>query len=170
MILPTNQYLINFRLIHLISGGYHLAHPWKFATDYRLTIDSTALITIYNAYSKKVKIDFKTQEEEHYGKIILNIKNITVPTIIQLLSDTKDEKILKSAPISKDGVVTFDFLEPEKYLIKAIFDRNNNGKWDTGNLKKRIPPEEVMYYLSVVKVRSNWDNKDDWNLPTQEKF
>jgi hypothetical protein len=51
-----------------------------------------------------------------------------------------------------------------------VFDRNNNGRWDTGDLKKRILPEEVMYYLSVVKVRSNWDNKDDWNLPAQQSY
>jgi hypothetical protein len=133
-----------------------------------LTIDSTAIKTIYNTYSRKLKEEFKAQEEDYYGKIILNVKNITVPTIIQLLTDDKDEKIIQSIPLTKDGLVTFKFLEPRKYLIKAIFDRNNNGKWDTGNLKKRIQPEEVMYYLSVVKVRGNWDNKDDWTLPTQQ--
>ena len=149
---------------------YTLSHPWKYATDYKITIDSAAVLTIYNTYSKQLKQEFKTQEEEHYGKIILNVRNITVPTIIQLLSDEKDEKIIQSSTITKDGTVTFKFLEPRKYLVKAIFDRNNNGKWDTGNLKQRIPPEEVMYYLSVVKVRSNWDNKDNWSLPTQQTF
>lgn len=149
---------------------YLLRHPWKYGTDYKLTIDSAALKTIYNIYSKKLKEEFKTQEEEYYGKIILNLKNITVPTIIQLLSDEKDEKVIHSIPVTKDGLITFKFLEPRKYLIKAIFDRNNNGKWDTGNLKKKIQPEEVMYYLSVVKVRSNWENKDNWTLPTQHSF
>ena len=147
---------------------YLLTHPWKYGTNYKLTIDSTAIKTIYNTYSRKLKEEFKAQEEDYYGKIILNVKNITVPTIIQLLTDDKDEKIIQSIPLTKDGLVTFKFLEPRKYLIKAIFDRNNNGKWDTGNLKKRIQPEEVMYYLSVVKVRGNWDNKDDWTLPTQQ--
>jgi len=78
--------------------------------------------------------------------------------------------VIQSVTVSKDGPVTFSFLEPQKYLVKALFDRNNNGKWDTGNLQQRIPPEEVMYYLSVVKVRSNWDNKDNWSLPTQQSF
>ena len=149
---------------------YHLSHPWKYGTVYKLKIDSAAIKTIYNTYSKKFSGEFKTQEEEFYGKIILNIKNITGPTIIQLLEDDKGEKIIQSKPVAKDELITFKYLEPRKYLIKAIFDRNNNGKWDTGNLKKRIQPEEVMYYLSVVKVRSNWDNKDNWTLPTQQSF
>ena len=147
---------------------YHLAHPWKYGTNYKLTIDSAALKTIYSTYSKKIKEEFKTQEEDYYGKIILNIKNVTVPTMIELLTDDKDEKIVQSIPLTKDELITFKFLEPRKYLIKAIFDRNNNGKWDTGNLNKKIQPEEVMYYLSVVKVRSNWENKDSWSLPTQQ--
>ena len=147
---------------------YHLAHPWKYGTDYKLTIDSAAVKTIYNTHSKKLKEEFKTQEEDYYGKIIIDLKNITVPTIIELLTDEKDEKIVQSIPVTKSGPVTFKFLEPRKYLIKAIFDRNNNGKWDTGNLKKRIQPEEVMYYLEVVKVRGNWDAKKDWSLPTQQ--
>jgi hypothetical protein len=147
-----------------------LSHPWKYGTNYKLTVDSAALKTIYNIYSKKLKDEFKSQEEEYYGKIILNLKNVTVPTIVQLLGDEKDEKVIKSVPVIKDGLVTFNFLEPRKYLIKVIFDRNNNGKWDTGNLKKKIQPEEVMYYLSVVKVRGNWENKPSWSLPTQQAF
>ena len=149
---------------------YHLAHPWKYATNYKLVIDSAAIQTIYCADSRQLKELFKTQEEEHYGKIILNIANVTVPAIIQLLADDKKETVLQSYTLTKDGQVTFKFLEPKKYLLKCVFDRNNNGKWDSGNLKKRIPPEEVMYYLSVVKVRSNWDIKDNWTLPTQQLF
>jgi len=149
---------------------FQLDFPWKYATSYKLSIDSAAIKTIYQLDSKGFKQEFKTQEEEHYGKIILNMKNITVPTIIQLLNEDKKETIVQSIPISKDGEITFKFLEPKKYLIKAIFDRNNNHKWDIGNLKKGIPPEQVMYYLSVVKVRSNWDIKDDWTLPTQPLY
>lgn len=149
---------------------YSLAHPWKYATNYKLHVDSAAIQTIYCTDSKEFKSEFKTQEEEHYGKIILTMKNVTVPTIVQLLSNNKNEAVVQSVRITKDGNVTFKFLEPMKYLIKAIFDRNNNGKWDEGNLKQRIPPEEVMYYLSVVKVRSNWDIKDSWILPTQPQF
>lgn len=149
---------------------FKLNYPWKFATSYKIIIDSAAIKTIYQLDSKGFKQEFKTQEEEHYGKIILNMKNITVPTIIQLLNDDKKETIVQAIPLSKDGEITFKFLEPKKYLIKAIFDRNNNKKWDIGDLKKGIPPEQVMYYLSVVKVRSNWDIKDDWTLPSQPLY
>ena len=149
---------------------YHLKYPWKYGTNYKLAIDSAAVKTIYKTDSKKLIEEFKTKEEEYYGKIILNLKNVTIPTIIQLLGDEKDEKVLQSKTVKKDEIVTFKFLEPRKYLIKAIFDKNDNGKWDSGDLKKKIQPEEVMYYLSVVKVRGNWENKDNWTLPTQQSY
>jgi hypothetical protein len=142
-----------------------VSYPWDFGTDYRLIVDSTALHTIYGLYGKLFKADFKTQEEEHYGKIIYSVKNVKGPTIIQLLANDKDEHVLKNISINKDEEVTIPLLEPKKYLLKAIFDKNSNGQWDSGNLKEKLEPEEVCYYQSVIKVRSNWDNKDTWVLP-----
>lgn len=144
---------------------YLISYPWEFETNYKLNIDSTALKTIYGMYGKTFKSEFKTQSEEHYGKIIFWIKNVKGPTLIQLLENDKDEHVLKQLSINKDGEITLPFLEPKKYLMKAIFDKNNNGKWDSGDLKEKIEPEEVCYYLSVIKVRSNWDNQDSWSLP-----
>jgi hypothetical protein len=147
-----------------------ISYPWEFGTSYRLTVDSTALHTIYGLYGKAVKTDFKTQEEEHYGKIICSIKNVIGPSIIQLLENTKEERVLKTIRINKDEVVTIPLLEPTKYLLKAIFDKNNNGVWDSGNLKTKQEPEEVCYYQAVIKVRSNWDNNFAWTLPDPEGF
>lgn len=149
---------------------FRLSYPWGYAKDYKLTIDSAAITTIYCADSKAVKLDFKSQEEEHYGKLILDVKNITGPTILQLLAADKRETVLQSKRISKDEVVTFNFLEPSKFMLKAIFDQNDNGKWDHGNLKERIGPEEVTYYPNVVKIRSNWDIKESWNIPKQSTY
>ncbi len=148
---------------------YWISYPWEFATNYKLTIDSMAVTTVYDLPSKKLEAEFKTQEEEHYGKIILSVRNVVFPTIIQLLSDDSKENVIRSTVIEKDGEVTFPYLEPQKYLLKAIVDRNNNGKWDTGNLKEKIQPEEVCYFPSVIKVRSNWDNEGlIWDLPVNQ--
>jgi hypothetical protein len=149
---------------------YHISYPWNFGTSYKLTIDSTALHTVYGLYGKALKSEFKTQEEEHYGKIIFSIKNVKGPTIIQILENSQNELLLKSIRIKKDQEITIPFLEPKKYLMKAVFDRNDNGIWDSGNLKEKIEPEEVCYYLSVIKVRSNWDNQDTWTLPDPVGF
>ena len=71
----------------------------------------------------------------------LNISKIDSPTIVQLLSEKK--LVLKQFFINEDSKLLIDFLKPEKYLIKAIKDKNNN--------KKASPyQEEVRNNLSTL--------------------
>ncbi len=149
---------------------FHIAYPWKYSTTYKLKIDSAAIVTIYCADSKAIKTEFKTQDEEHYGKLLLDMKNIYGPTIVQLLAADKKETVLQSMSLTKDQIVTFKFLEPTKYMLKVIFDRNSNGIWDHGSLKEKILPEEVDYYPTMIKVRSNWDIKETWNISRQRTY
>ena len=164
---------INFKILpdSVTKRRFYIHYPWDYKTTYRLKIDSAAVTTIYGAVSDSTENTFVTQEEEHYGKIILAVKNVTVPTIVQLLKDDDKEEVLREKTIYKDGTLEFPFLEPQKYMIKVIFDRNNNGKWDTGDLQAHRQPEEVLYYPEVQKVRSNWDvNVPTWQLPAQPVY
>lgn len=149
---------------------YIVSHKWEFESSYKLTIDSAAVWTIYNLPCTKFNSEFGIQDEEHYGKIVVNVQNVTGPTIIQLLNDSKDEQVMQSKTTNKSDTVVFRYLEPQKYMLKAIFDRNNNGKWDPGDLKKREQPEEVTYYLSVIKMRSNFELNPNWTLPAQKTY
>ena len=63
-----------------------------------------------------------------------------------------------------DTNLHFQYLKPGKYLIRVIFDDNENRKWDTGNYLKRIQPEEIQYYRDTIDVRSNWDMPETFTL------
>jgi hypothetical protein len=58
----------------------------------------------------------------------------------------------------------FDYLTPNKYKLKAIYDRNRNKIWDTGNFAKKLQPEKVIFYLKALSVRSNWELEESWKL------
>jgi uncharacterized protein (DUF2141 family) len=149
---------------------YRIEYPWEPNTGYILEIDSTAFENIYGITSMKVKQSFTTQKDDYYGRIILDLTAVTTPLLIELLNNSKEEKILKTLTTSKEGKVTFDFLSPEKYRVRIIFDDNNNGKWDTGDFGKKIQPERVAYLPEIVKVRSNWDSQFAWNLKPDPTF
>jgi hypothetical protein len=149
---------------------YRIEHPWEPNTGYILEIDSTAFENIYGTTSMKVKQNFTTQKEDYYGRIILDLTSVTTPLLIELLNNSKEEKVLKTLTTSKEGEVTFDFLSPEKYRVRIIFDDNNNGKWDTGDFGKKTQPERVAYLPEIVKVRSNWDNQFAWDLKPDPTF
>ncbi len=149
---------------------YRLDYKWEPDTEYLFEIDSAACVNIFGITSRKFKQQFTTQKEDHYGRIILNLGSVDSNLLVQLLNNSKEEKVLKTLTADKNGKVIFDFLDPEKYKIRIIFDRNRNGKWDTGNYSIRLQPERVAYLPEIIKVRSNWDKQIEWDLKPDPTF
>ena len=132
------------------------------ATTYRLKLHEGVLTDIYKRTIDSTVFSFNTQRDDYYGKIIMNMVNISEPTIVQLLDDK--EKVLKSFRIYENKKIKFDFLHPGKYMMKVIYDENDNGKWDTGIFEERIQPEHVEYFKDVVEVKSNLEFIFQWEL------
>jgi len=82
--------------------------------------------------------------------------------IIQLL--TERDAVVRQEVINESRVIPFAYLMPGNYKIKAIYDANANGKWDTGLYRKRILPEKVVYYSLPIAIRANWDLQEDWQM------
>ncbi len=149
---------------------WRILYPWEPNTAYTLEVDSAASVTMLGVTSQKIKKQFTTQQEDYYGRIILNLTSVDDTLLVELLDNSKEEKILKTVPVYKAGRVTFDFLAPNKYKVKIIFDGNSNGKWDPGHFGLKRQPERVAYLPEIVKVRSNWDNQFEWDLKPDPTF
>ena len=143
---------------------YFIEHRWAANSNYLFQVDSAAAYNIYGYPSNKINQKFRTQKEDYYGKIILTISGLTDPAIVQLLGNDKDEKILQKIQILEDGKIEFPYLKPEKYKIKLILDSNKNGKWDTGFLAGGVQPERVVYYPKIIKIRSNFEVEETWDI------
>jgi hypothetical protein len=149
---------------------YNILYQWEPGTNYVIEIDSTASTNIFGITSRKLKTRFSARDEDYYGIVGLNITGVEMPVVVQLLANTAEEKVIVQKMISQDGKVIFDYLKPEKYKVKVIYDRNGNGKWDTGSYQDKVQPERVMYINEVVKVRSNWENEYSWDLKPDLTF
>jgi hypothetical protein len=77
----------------------------------------------------------------------------------------QSDKIIYEA-YAIDGVVKFEYLKPGKYIVKAIEDQNNNSRWDTGDLAKKLQPEPVIFMPVEYEIRSNWNHEIEWNPTT----
>lgn len=149
---------------------YNIDFPWQPATGYSIAVDSAAAINIFGFSSKKFNLKFTTREEDFYGSVTLNLTGVNEQIILQLLTNNDDEKVVEKRITDKNGQVLFDYLLPEKYRVKVIYDRNKNGKWDTGSFQDKSQPERVMYINQVHKVRSNWEETLNWYLTPDDKF
>jgi len=139
---------------------------WKEKSSYSLLIPSGRLRDIFGAENDSVIIQFNTLEERDYGTIILDTK-ITTTTgqwIIQLMNDK--DGVLRQIITNKSDKIKFELLSPGKYYIKAIYDVNSNGVWDTGNYLKHRQPEKVVRFtkLKEFEVRPFFDSIESWEL------
>jgi uncharacterized protein (DUF2141 family) len=98
---------------------------------------------------------FKTKLSSDYGKMRVNLINAKLPLIVQLIDQKGDvlyERYAKDIPRAD-----FTDIEPKQYGLRAIFDANGNGKYDTGNYLLGIQPERVSYSQSIDPIRANFD-------------
>jgi len=138
-----------------------LSHDWKAGAKYELEVLPGAITDIYDRTNDTVHFSFGVRERDFYGNIILVLESIDKPLIIQLLDEK--EKILKTTSTNSDTTIYFRLLHPRNYRIKAIWDANQNDRWDTGNILEHIQPEKVEYYEELIKLRSNWDFEKNWS-------
>ncbi len=145
---------------------YHIDYEWEFSESYNLYIDSAAATSIShmpsNAFSSKIKV----QDLEHYASIALNLEGVNSPTLVQICKSNEEETIIQSKSLYESSELVFSLLPPDKFIIKIVLDHNDNKKWDAGNIKEGILPEHVLYYPKIIKLRSNFDVKESWTLPS----
>lgn len=131
-------------------------------TDGFLTIPDSTFFDFKNRANKKCVLQIKYQPKE-YGNIFASLK-IPDPTqayIIQLL--TAEKKVLREKFVFKKEQLKLDFknLPEGNYFIRAIEDKNRDGKWTTGNLQQKIQPEKVIDFPKNLELKSGWDLETD---------
>lgn len=157
---------LSFRFVQdsTVWRTYRISFPWEDETSYTLQIDSAASVNIYGITSKELLSTFETRSQDYYGQINIQATGVDSQMVIQVLKNTTQEEVIQEKIVTENQTVTFNYLAPEKYKVKAIYDRNRNGKWDTGSYQDNYQPERIVYINEVVKVRSNWDSNLAWDL------
>ena len=158
----VNQVPYNLEQHPLYPRRFLLKTSLKEDNEYKLFVLPAAFTDIYNHINDTIQIDFKTQKETAYGSLLLDVKNNTPSVILQLLDDKNN--VLKEYFISEDTKIDYRFLKPQKYRLRAIYDRNNNGKWDTGNYLLGLQPEEVVLFKEDITIRAAWELELSWEI------
>lgn len=122
-----------------------------------------AMTDFYDNVNDTLSYKLSTRNVSDYANMKITLKNANrFPIIIQLTD--KDGKVKASAITENSPVVEFFALEPNTYTIRAIYDDNKNGVWDTGNFLQKIQPEEVIYLPEEIKLNPNWDWEQNFDL------
>ncbi len=132
--------------------------------SYQLILDSCAVIGLFGTCNDSSMYAFKVRTSEYYGSLKVKFLHKPPYNIIAELTDNKHKTLYvkQIANTSIDSLV-FNYLAPKEYALRIIYDRNNNRKWDEGNLDKHIQPEKVIY-RNDIKIKSSWENHMEIDL------
>lgn len=147
-----------YRLYPLTEEGYV---EWEQKKQFRFECDSAAFVSVLGIESKPVKQEFKARALEEFGSLFIRITSPDSSVIVQLLS--KADKPVRELVTDEKNRANFYYLKPGDYYIRCIIDRNGNGKWDTGNYREGIQPEEVFYFPKPFVIKANRDMQQDIN-------
>lgn len=130
--------------------------------DYRLTIDSLAVASIYGIACDTIRVSFKVKSEEEYANLHVNTLGFEGSKAFARLLD-KNGRVLRQVDIIGQYADFYD-LNPDSYYVMMVLDRNGNGRWDTGNYSQHLQPEEVFYYQNAIKLKKYSDITLTWNI------
>ena len=142
---------------------YNLLAEWEPEKEYQLKIDSAAIVGLYGLHTNKVEQTVKVKKLDEYGTLLFNLEGAPSTSIVELLDN--GGKVLRQQRITSENTADFYYLAPNaKYYVRLFNDRNGNGKWDTGNVKQGVQPEEVYYFPKVWEMKANFEFEETWNI------
>ncbi len=155
---------VNYSFTDTIRKQLVINYPWKEGLQYSLTLPDSTFIGIMGTKNDSLHFSFYGIKEEESANLKLNVDLPTTNQYIIQLLDSKD-KILEQYTISEEKLLEFKYIEPGKYRVRAIDDRNGNGYWDTGKYLAGRYPERVLYYPQEIELRANWTLEEQWQIP-----
>ena len=147
----------------LLPRKYEILAEWEPEKEYQLKIDSSAVVGLYGLHTDKVEQTLKVKKLDEYGTLLFNLQGASPTSIVELLDNSG--KVLRQQRVSSENTADLYYLPPNaKYYVRLFNDRNGNGKWDTGNVKESIQPEEVYYFPKVWEMKANFEFEETWNI------
>ena len=141
---------------------FEIKYKWDEFNSYNLFIPPGTFKDILGAQNDTIKLKFKIKPPESYGniKLKIDIGDHQCDYVLQLMDEK--ENVLRTLILPKNKIAEIKDVDPGNYKMKLIYDSNRNGKWDTGNYRKKQQPEKVKYYPEPLTIRANWDMELDW--------
>lgn len=151
---PDSMY---FEKVDEFGLKYQIINNLKPENKYQITIPDSVFFGISGVSNDSIKLNFSVQEESAFGNIYITVEvPENIPQVIIELT-TDNGKTIDKQIITGTQELSFEYLDPGKYKLKAILDLDKNGIWSPGHFGKKLQPEKIIFYNGILEVRANWD-------------
>ena len=146
---------------------YRLKAPIEKGVNYSFELPDSVFFSIRHSTNDPIKVEFHVLRDDEYGNIYITVvPPKELKQVVVQLTDESGKKTLRQEVLVRTQEVLFEHLVPAKYKIRAILDSDANGKWSTGDYRKRTLPEIVVEYKDVLDLKTGWDIdlEEAWEL------
>ena len=128
-------------------------------TPYTVLIPDSTFRDIFGTWNHKTVYKFQTNSKDNYGNIHLTLKAQDPDKYYLIKLMTLDNEVIKEFSFTggEERKEIIENLLAGTYKFMVIDDRNRNGKWDTGNLLKKLQPEKVYTFKDTYQLKGGWD-------------
>ncbi len=178
----TLQKPVNFKIYRdsALFRTYHINANYQAGESFILQIDSASFVDLFERTNDTANFSFNVYAPEEYAQLNIEIKNIWAITdssnidtsafyqlrqgqLLLFLLD-KSGKVVLNTSLNSNQTLKTNYLVPDTYSLVAVYDKNNNGKWDTGDYFRHNQPEKKFFYKSPVSLEQGESKKIIWDF------
>ena len=126
----------------------------KAKTRVDLLLDSTAVTAVTGQSLRLRPLRLALSEEAATGTLSGKLTTKEPRFELQLLDDKL--QVVQSLASPK-GSYKFDNVPPGSYRLRALIDRNGDGRWNGGDPNLLVPAEPVYLHPKPLQLRANWE-------------
>ncbi len=126
--------------------------------DYLIRIPAGMFTDLYNTTTDTLSFKIKPKD---YAILTMHIDNPDGGQLLVELLDSKDTVIQRRVLVGS-GTLRFDHIAAGEYKIRAIDDRDANGRWSPGDYPTRRQPERFAVYGKPLQLRERWEVEERW--------
>ncbi|GIV35031.1 MAG: hypothetical protein KatS3mg031_2566 [Chitinophagales bacterium] len=115
--------------------------------------------------NSKLTWQARVAENENTGSLRILITGSAQQHYVLQLSDRQGRTVGKPYVFVEKADVVYKNLPAGSYQVAIVYDTNQNGRWDTGDLLKRIQPEKTYRSPERIAIRPNWEVEAELTLP-----
>ena len=142
--------------------GMSISYRWREKDSITVSIDSAALLDIYENTVDSFGVTFKIEEAEKRGIIqfeLLEIKD-NLDYVVEI---RKGDTVVKKLVLTSDNnTAVLPGLKAGKYQAVIIEDANKNRRWDAGNYLEHRQ-SEIIRTVDIEELRENWEVESSVN-------
>lgn len=149
--------------------SYYVRYPWLAKRKYEIKFDGNAFTGIFKSTNKEFVKNFELAGKDNYGTLQLKVvtPELQKQYILQVIDENKN--LVSTSIIQKDTTVKFSNYKAGRYWVRIVYDTNKNGKWDTGNVAKKLQPEKIYNEPKELSIKANWDRNETITIPKEPK-